>query len=251
MKLFRFLTAAAVFATGSVAFGTTVFFSTDGFGEGASLGNPDISYSSVSGAASTDLHIYIVPDASDAPFIGISLGVRSTTPTVANMTAFSVNNFDLVIAPGTPLGQTRWNAVIEPSGTVDRVSNLNGISINQAGLAVFNDGVGSPNLDKGYDATADAFYFGKVTLDPVGIGTSDYFLMVGDIGVARAGDKPQPTGPTVSLIFGASESTPVLGDDFGASGSVYDARVTVIPEPSSAVLLLCATLAFGFRRRKN
>lgn len=250
MKLFRILTAAAVVATGSTAFGASVFFSTDGFGEGASLGNPDINYGSLSGAAPTDLHIYFVPEASDAKFIGISLGVNSTTPNVANMTAFSVSNFDFVVAPDTPLGQMRWNTVTDPSGTVDSVSNLNGISINQAGLAATNDGVGSAFLDKGYDATANAFYFGKVTLDPVGLGTSDYFLTVGDVGVARVGDQPQPAGPTVSMIFGASEPTSVLGDDFGATGTVYDARVTIVPEPSSALLLLCSSLVFGLRRRR-
>jgi hypothetical protein len=249
MKLFNFLTATIVFATSSVAMGATAFFSTDGFGDGASIGNPHIQFNSLSSAAPADLHIYFVPESSDAKFLGISLGVRSTTPNVANMTAFSVSNFDFVIAPDTPLGETRWNAAGVAGATVDLVSNLYGLSIDQAGLSVINDGVGSTFLDKGYDTSANAFYFGSVTLDPVGVGSTDYFLTVGDIGIARLGDNPQPTGPTASLTFGAAEPTSVFGDDFGATGTVYDAHITIIPEPSS-ILLLCSALVLSLRRRR-
>jgi len=249
MKMFHFLIVTIVFATSSLAMGATAFFSTSGFGEGATVGNPDIQFDSTN-SPTQDLHIYFVPESSDTKYLGISLGVRSTTPGVAEMTAFSVNNFDFVSALDTPLGLSRWNTVGTPNGTADEVSNLTGVAIDQGGLFVGNDGKASATLDQGYDATADAFYLGQVTLDPVGEGTSDFFITVGDIGVARMGDQPQPTGPTVSLTFGASESTSVLGDDFGATGTVHDAQVTVIPEPTSAILLLCSTIVFGSRRRR-
>ena len=254
MKLFRIFTAAAVLTAGSTAFGASAYFSTVDFGGGASPGNPDIAFANLASAVATDLHIYFVPGPGDPAYLGISIGVKSITPGVANLTNPIVMNYDIVIPAAGDLdsGDNRWDPVGVPGGTVDLISNFTGVAVSQKGLDVLNDGVASGFLDQGYDATASAFYFGKVTLDPVGEGSSEYFLTVGDIGIARSGDAPQPVGPTVSLTFGDAEPTAVLGDDFGGTGTMWDARITipVIPEPSTALLLGTGLLLGFFRRRR-
>ena len=117
-------------------------------------------------------------------------------------------------------------------------------------MDVSNDGSGAFR-DAGYDATAGAFYFGSVTLNPVGVGSTDLSLLVGTGGVERLGDNPRPVGPTVSLTFGDAEPTSVFGDDFGATGTVVDATVTVVPEPTTAVLLGVGALPGLLCRRRS
>ena len=125
---------------------------------------------------------------------------------------------------------------------------MSGVSVDRAGLNIAHDGTGG-SLDEGYDATANAFYFGKVSFDPVGIGTTELHLTVGSGGVARTGDQPQPDGPTVSLLFGHGEPSVVLGDEFGATGTIADATIHVIPEPVITSLLWSGLLLGLLLRR--
>ena len=247
MKLLRSLTAIVAFSTGANLFGATAFFSEAGFGDGATVGNPTINKTIAD--SPFELHIYFVPDKSDAAFVGISLGVTSSTAGVADLSSFSVLNPDVLV--GATDVDDRWNSTGGSLVGTEEITNLSGVSVDKAGLDAANDGLATFR-DAGYDTSASAFYFGKVELDPVGLGTTELSLSVGSIGIARVGDQPQPTGPTVSLTFGGSEPTTVLGDDIGGTGTVADATINVIPEPSTA-LLAGAGLFFCVlcRRRRN
>ena len=247
MKLLRILTAGIVLATGS-AFGATVYVSTTGFGGGAVLGNPvhtvDV------GAANFDLHFYFIPDPGDAPFVGISVNAALTVGGVADFVGLSVLAPDVVVtAVPTIVTDSRWDGT---GGTVTSpilITNMSGVAVTTAGLDVANDGSGAL-LDEGYDSSAGAFYFGSVTLDPLGVGTTVLSLSNGPIGTARVGDVPRPTGPVASLIYGDLEATTVFGDDFGGTGTTIDATINVVPEPSSFFLIGAGMLLSCLRRRR-
>jgi len=243
MKLSKVLTTAIAMATGSAS-GATVYFSTTGFGGGASLGNPD--HTVAIGDANFDLHLYFVPEPGDAAFLGISVNLTSTVGGVADFVGLSVTNPDILV--GAADVDDRWDGTGGTIPTPELISNMSGVAVTTAGLTIGNNGTG-PFLDAGYDATAGAFYFGSITLDPVGLGTTEISISNGPIGTARAGDVPRPTGPVASIFYG-DDPTSVFGDDFGGTGTVTDATINVIPEPSTSILFGTGIL-FGFLRRRR
>lgn len=236
--------ACALFSASPLP-GASAFFSTKGFGEGASQGNPEVFVNQA--AANVDLHVYFVPDSVDARYLGISFDVTSATAGIADLVTFSVLNPDILM--GAIDVDDRWNSTGGSINSTELLTNFTGVSIDKAGLDPTNDGSGS-FLDAGYDSTAAAYYFGNVTFDPVGLGSTDLSLSVGPIGIARAGDKPQPVGPTASLQFGAPEPATVSGDDIGATGEIFDARINVIPEPSATLLVVAGLFLSCLLRRK-
>lgn len=219
-----------------------VFLSEQGFESGASPSNPELVKTNTD--APFDLHIYFVPDLGDPRYLEISLGVSSSTPGVASITAFTVLN--PVILVGVAPVAVRWDGVGGSLDSPQLISAMTGFADTSAGLNNAYDGSGAFR-DAGYDSTAGAFYFGQITLDPTaGGGTTELNLLVGSDGVEREGISP--TG----LVFGFPESTLVLGDDIGATGTTYDARITVVPEPSAfAFLGLVGAVACGFKKLKD
>ena len=73
-------------------------------------------------------------------------------------------------------------------------------------------------------------------------------MSVGDSLFVRAGDDANGTGPQVQ--FGAADSA-VSGITAGATGTIADVTINVIPEPSAAALLVLASGAAVFCRRRR
>ncbi len=246
------LTLSLVPATPS--FGATIFVSESGLNSGATLGNPSILKDVTDPAF--DLNIYIIPDpVADVglTYLGLSLGVRLSTPGVARITGGAVPNYDILVAaaPGTDIDD-RWDGASGGTVSTDEfLDNMSGVSILADGIKLTNVGPLPGLFDDGYDTVAGAFHFATVTIDPsVGTGTTDLFLEVGGSGIARTGDLPAPSPMAASITFGDAEPTPVLGNVKGATGTMFDARITVVPEPST-ILLLNLSLLLLFRRNRD
>ena len=226
-----------------------VFMSESPFGAGAAASNPMVFKNP---GDVFDFHIYFVPAAGDNPYVSISLDVSSSNVATAAITGSSVPLFDILIpgAGGLDIGD-RWSGVSAGTVSPGLVDNMTGVAVGVAGLDIANNGAGGPftPTDEGYDATANAFYFGSVTVAVGGAGVSHLNLGVGAAGIVRNGDVPRPGSPQASIFFGSPEATARLGDDFGLFGTTADATVTVIPEPSAFTLLgviVCLTL--GWKR---
>ncbi len=249
MNPVRLFAAALIISTGPALHGASTYVSTVAFGGGATSGNPAVNLSLSDGPI--DLYIYFVPEPGDEPFISISLDIDLSTAGVADLIGFSVVNPNIVIpAAGDFVTGARWNGTGGSLDSRERITGLSGVSVVEEGLDIANDGSGV-TLDQGYDPSASAFYFGSVTLNPVGLGNTELRFSVGSIGIARSGDRPQPVGPTASIQFGDPEPTSVSGDSFGSTGSIADAVIRVIPEPSTGVLLGAALLPVLLRRRRR
>jgi len=223
----------------------TIFLAEEGPGMSAPLSNPSVT---LAPGAATTLHVYVVPDSGDAPFDTIAVNLDAATAGIVSASSFSVATPDITVA-GVDVGD-RWDGtggMTAAAGGTSLIVNMNGVAVTETGLDVDNDGSGL-FLDEGFDSTAGAsgaFHFGSITLSADALGMTDLFLSTGSTKIVREGDTP--ASPAM-VTFGASD-TAVSGGTTGATGTVADAKVTVIPEPTSWLLLVIAVVVLGIFRK--
>lgn len=115
----------------------------------------------------------------------------------------------------------RWSTVSSGTASADAITDINGLALN-FGLGPY--GLDTANPDALYDADANAFLFARIDYNILSEGTATLGLSEGD-----------------TLIVDGVDQVPF---------SYGTAQITVVPEPSTALLLLgLAGLAMRRQRR--
>jgi len=146
----------------------------------------------------------------------------------ANGNTFDVNGNPLVDANGNPI-QTSPNFVDldgnpDPNGFVEGITATDGrlfaASFQTNGIIAGN------TADPDFRAGANGFLLARVDFDITGLGDVNFDFILGELGVVNEG--VGPLDPTF------------------ASGTL-----SVIPEPSSAIVLILSTVGLATRRRRS
>lgn len=200
----------------SVLFGGSL----PGAGGGSTTNTLNITGSATSGS----VNIYAAPT---SLFDGADLNFFSSNPSVVSITggeAFDsvLNNDPTMPNPNaSPTGFRRFDFT-EFDASSPTAGNLFSVSLMQRGIDPSFPELG---LDPFFDPT-DGFLLARVDYDIVGVGTTEFSLELGDLGVFLL-----PANP--------------LSPSFGS------ATLTVnVPEPSSAVLLMMSSVVMIVRRKR-
>ena len=227
----------AIATAGNAA--VTIFLSDKGLGEGATVGNPEITLdpTGVSFPSSDSLYLWIRPDGSQI-LIGAGLDVETDETAEVEGTASTVYN--PLIGSG-PFANYRWNTPVGHGTVGDVVTDMVGVAVDTFGIDA-----AMADYDPTYDANADAFLYAKIDVECTALGTADLWIVVNSKRVApKVGSSPD-----VDIIFGASETTTLHGNDEYVRSVVRDARIIQIPEPVTMGLLVLGGLGLLIRRRR-
>ncbi len=195
------------------------FWSTAGFGEGAVEG--DNTATLAIGDTAT-AHLYYSPNGQNITE-GLDLDFSWDTSGIAGFTAAETLDFDLTFM-GAGLG-VRWGDFAGPaeSVTADAVTGFLTVNVVAGeGIQIENIPPGMPLIDEGYDESASAFF----------VGTFDF--------------EANAQGSTSLVIDNALVVDG--GSDIGATFSSF--TVNVVPEPSTASVLVCGLVGLVARRRR-
>jgi hypothetical protein len=143
-------------------------------------------------------------------------------------------------------GTGRWQQFSQSgdatSATFAGAAVVTGAGVNNTAAAVAMDGQHKRFATNG-TTRIDATLLGWVEAQGSAIGEMvELRFAVGSSGIAQSGQPPQ----RIYMGWGDEASAP-LGNEFGASTPGFDAKLNIIPEPASLMLLGLAGLAF--RRR--
>ena len=165
-------------------------------------------------------------------FDALDLDITSSDPGVLLLTGGQALNptFDVI-------GGERFDSSVFTVDADGSTGNLFSVNVAQNGV---NPALG-PLFDPGFDAEVGpngAFLLAEVTFDIVGEGFADIELSLGDQGVIQFPD----------IVLDPSFGSASLGTFAGGGGGTPD---PIIPEPSSAVLLLLGSAGMFAKRRKS
>ncbi len=239
----------AIATAGNAA--VTIFLSDKGLGEGASLGNPEITLDPSGGLApsSTSLYLWIRPDPNQI-LIGAGLDVETDETGAVEGTAVTVYQADIWMdLVNADTGDNRWNTPVGQGSAGDVATDMVGVGVDEKGIDPSNNGLVAPFYyrDTLYDSGADAFLYAKIDIKCTDANQdADLWIVVNSKRVApRIGSSPD-----VDIIFGASETTTLHGNDEYVRSVVRDARIIQIPEPVTMGLLVLGGLGLLIRRRR-
>ena len=165
-------------------------------------------------------------------FDALDLDITSSDPSVLMLTGGDAFNptFDV-------LGGERFDSSVLTVDSDTNIGNLFSVNATQNGV---NPTLG-PLFDPGFDAKVGpngATLLAEVTFDIVGEGFADIELSLGDQGVIQLPDI------VLDPSFGSASLGTFAG---GGDGTPYP----IIPEPSSAVVLLLGSAGMFAKRRKS
>jgi hypothetical protein len=177
----------------------------------------------------------------DVRLSNISLNVRNIGDAITLIGA-DVPNED---GPNGP----RWTALREGTIQPDGLNSIGGSAVvsPQGGAS----GIGPDSLDPGFDPVS-GYLLATLNYTAANIrgATSELFMQVGSSNVNQ-----WPNGSTsISVRLGGPNHDLVSGDVPGATDSLLDFRIRVVPEPGSITLAILGSLGvvtFAYRRRWN
>ncbi len=212
------LSIAILFWVANVGFTNEIFVSFTGFG-GSTAATANTSAEFEVGDLGSAF-VWIDPS-TDIDTLAVTNILLSNASVIA-LTGSEVFNPDIVLISDSSDVGDRWDTVDNgtPTVTGDAISGMLGFAnLSGTGVLMSQDGTGT-QLDDLFDPLADAFLFARIDFVANTPGVVD-------------------VNPDGILLNGGQL------DDFNVSG----ATVTVVPEPSAAVLAL-ATATICFRRRR-
>ena len=216
----------------------TIFLSSSTTLDGTAEANANPTFTLVPGG-SDSVGIFVKLSGAEA-INGMDLSLVETS---GLLTASSVNIVENDNAD-PPAGFKRWNQILTPTlnasanELITKHNTIGGLA-GYAGLA----GGFMANFDQNYSASEGLFLLSTFDITAGdATGTTDLHLQVGG---QRIGYAP---GNTTDVTFGLGQVASDRTVD-GATDSVADATVSVIPEPATLTLLGLAGLV-GLRRRR-
>ncbi|MEM9480437.1 MAG: hypothetical protein AAGA58_12360 [Verrucomicrobiota bacterium] len=214
------LTGALLALSMNSATAGTVFYSLSGLGGGAAQAPLD---AVVDAGTSHTIYVYYTTVGGSELDTGISLDVNSGTTGVIGFTAAETLDFDITIAT-TDIGD-RWGDFSGAAQGVnaDDVTNLAAFTV-VSGSGIVNANKNAPFTDEGWDSAIDAFLVGTIDFDALAPGITTL-----------------STSPGANFnVHNGAVVTPTF----------LDGTITVIPEPTTAILGLFA-LPLALRRRRK
>ncbi len=227
----------------------TIFLSDKGYGEGATLANPEWGLGGIpiSLGETNSMYVWVRPDPNQG-LIGVGLDVESDNTAVVEATAVTVFNADIWMdALNADSGDDRWNTPVGQGSAGDLATDMVGVAVDEVGIDPANNGQVAPFYyrDTLYDSGADAFLYAKIDFQLTAIQNTNFWIVVNSKRVApKVGSSPD-----VDIIFGANEPTVLHGNDEYVRNVVPDGRI-IISEPVTLSLLAVCGLALFRRRRK-
>ena len=151
---------------------------------------------------------------------GSSVDVSTSASGIIQFESAESFDFEIVVvsAPDIAIG-SRW---LNPDGTggfagpandvtPDFVDEIFAFTVSNQGIQESNNGSGA-FVDLGYDAAADAFLFGKVTLTALAEGELQAVTVTGETGCVDGGQTIEPVIGLLSIIVGDAQPICAIGD---------------------------------------
>ena len=235
------LLTVALMATSAQAAG--VFLSeVTAVGGGVAPGNPEIT---VEVGATIELAVWVKMDTGEAAMIALPLGVEQTGTqvtatghTVTNPSWWGGNGFRWEQSPGNP-----DDGALNAGGQL--VDESLGVCVTESGMADWL--VGNDPMCEA--ATGGAYFLhSHLTLQAVGLGTTDIFLVI-DGGTANNAIAFSGESGTHDVQFGTGDD-PLDRSTLNTRSTGYEARINVIPEPATLALFGIGGLMMARRRRR-